>query len=246
MSIELNILRKMPLFSDMDTPNILDLMSHCQYNLTNKGNYLYTSGDSVKYLHVICRGVVQTLHITPLGHEITGGLVSAGNCVNADDIAAFRCKHYLSARAVEDVQTLRIPITWIREIISRDRFISRLITELSDQLHRSHKEVQQHLSVSAVQLVACHLQELCVQHNLDPSGFMLPYPKALIASRLHMEQETFSRALKGLRSVGVVINGMHVSFTDLDHLKAFVCENCAFAEDCIPRAVLSSLPRQPK
>ena len=50
----------------------------------------------------------------------------------------------------------------------------------------------------------------------------LPYEKALIANRLGMQPESFSRALKRLKPLGVKVHGDDVTIADLEALAAFV------------------------
>jgi hypothetical protein len=53
--------------------------------------------------------------------------------------------------------------------------------------------------------------------------FELPFDKSLIARRLGMKPETFSRALAKLRGIGVETQGATVNVEDLDRLRAY-CE----------------------
>jgi hypothetical protein len=50
----------------------------------------------------------------------------------------------------------------------------------------------------------------------------LPYEKSLIASRLGMQPESFSRAILKLRPIGVQVEREHVAIADVSSLSAFV------------------------
>ena len=86
--------------------------------------------------------------------------------------------------------------------------------------------------MSATQLVACFLQRLCVLYDFNPREFELPYSKTLIASRLGMELETFSRTLNKLKENGISVEGTRVMIHDLRRIEQFVCATCSVAEDC--------------
>jgi hypothetical protein len=86
--------------------------------------------------------------------------------------------------------------------------------------------------MNATQIVACFLQHLCVSHQLDPRGFDLPYSKSLIASRLGMQLESFSRTLPKLRELGIVVSGKHVSFVNVNTAQHYACGACSVAEEC--------------
>ena len=93
-------------------------------------------------------------------------------------------------------------------------------------------EAEHQATMSAAQLVACFLQRLCVLYDYDPKGFDLPYSKTLIASRLGMELETFSRTVAKLKDHGIAVKGTHVSITDLKRIEEYVCGFCSVSEDC--------------
>src|SRR5471030_2400757 len=86
--------------------------------------------------------------------------------------------------------------------------------------------------MSAAQLVACFMQRLCVLYDFNPAGFDLPYSKTLIASRLGMELETFSRTVAKLKEHGITVEGTHVEIHDLGRVEQYVCGFCSIAEDC--------------
>ena len=49
----------------------------------------------------------------------------------------------------------------------------------------------------------------------------LPYEKALIAARLGMKPESFSRAMARLRGLGVYVEGEQVAISDVERLAAY-------------------------
>ncbi|MBV8444030.1 MAG: helix-turn-helix domain-containing protein, partial [Hyphomicrobiales bacterium] len=59
------------------------------------------------------------------------------------------------------------------------------------------------------------------QSASGPARIALPYEKALIANRLGMKPESFSRALGKLGEVGVVVERESVTISDVARLAAF-------------------------
>ena len=57
------------------------------------------------------------------------------------------------------------------------------------------------------------------------ASFMLPVEKSLVARRLGIQPETFSRALAKLRPLGVEVQGAVVSISDIDALREFCMED---------------------
>ncbi len=135
--------------------------------------------------------------------------------------------------AVEDTSLLEFTAVWLRENARKyPTFALNLIGVIAEQMHMAEVEAEQQAHMSAAQLVACFLQRLCVLYEFDPKGFDLPYSKTLIASRLGMELETFSRTLAKLKEQGIVVKGSRVAITDLSRIEEYVCRSCSIAGDC--------------
>ncbi len=233
MTIALDTLKALPIFSDLNQEEGNILIHNSRIRRCEKGQFLFMHGDKITHFYVLCRGSMQIFHETPDGHEVTSDILIAGDCINADEIIAKQNYHTVNARAVYDTALLEIPITWMRDHIKDfDHIAQRLMTSLTDRLHKTQIEAEHLSTMSAAQIVACYLQKLCVLYNFNPHGFELPYSKTLIASRLRMELETFSRALQKLKDQGIVVTGTHVSFTNMQKTSHFVCDECSLSEDC--------------
>ncbi|WP_373085645.1 Crp/Fnr family transcriptional regulator [Sneathiella sp.] len=233
MTIKSEMLRTLPLFSDLAQSENALLVANSRLKDYERGTFLFMHGDKIINFYVICRGTVQIFRETPDGHEVTSDLLIAGDALNADKINTEKLAHTKNARAVTDVTVLEIPISWMQKNLSNlDHLAAHLMRSLSDRLHSAQIEAEHQSTMSATQIVACYLQQLCMLYGFDPDGFELPYSKTLIASRLRIEVETFSRTLKNLRDKGIEVNGTHVSFTDLQKAEQFVCKQCSLSEDC--------------
>lgn len=170
---------------------------------------------------------------TPLGYELTSNILTAGESINADELAASQAEHAMNARAITDCSLLEIPISWMRENFNKlGNMAAKLLAVLADRLDDAQVEMEHHSTMSAAQILACYLQKLCVLYDYDPRGFVLPYTKQLIASRLRIERETLSRALPALKDYGITVTGSRVSFTDMHKTKNLVCEKCSVSKQC--------------
>ncbi|MCR6659120.1 MAG: Crp/Fnr family transcriptional regulator [Asticcacaulis sp.] len=240
MSKQIDMLRTLPLFSDLPEDQVGLLASHSHIRKCERGTFLFLHGDDIRNFKILCRGTVQIFRETPDGHEVTSDILIAGDCINAEEVIALQKTHLTSARIVDDAQVLEVPINWMREHLADfNRLAPRLLQGLSERLHQAHMEAEHRSTMSATQMVACYLQGLCVLYEFDPKGFDLPYSKTLIASRLRMELATFSRTLQKLKDVGISVTGNRVIFTSLNQAGHFVCDNCSVSEDCPTHKALS-------
>ncbi|MCB9964774.1 MAG: Crp/Fnr family transcriptional regulator [Rhodospirillales bacterium] len=243
MVIKSEILKTLPMFSSLTTDENKLLFENSRLYNCERGAFLFMHGDTITNFYVVFRGTVQIFRDTPDGHEVTSDLLIAEDSLNADEIITKQITHNKNARAVDDTLLLAIPVLWMQENLSKfDHMATHLMASLSDRLHSAQIEAEHQSTMSATQIVACYLQRLCLLHEFDPGGFELPYSKTLIASRLRIELETFSRALKNLRDEGIKVDGSHVSFTDTNKTGHFVCDHCSLSEECTAHLSLHKNP----
>ncbi len=233
MPLKSELLRTLPLFSGLSVEENTRLLANSRLRNCERGAYLFMHGDAITHFYVVCRGTVQIFRETPDGHEVTSDLLIAGDSLNADEIITKQVTHNKNARAVDEIVVLEIPISWmVANLNNINHMAEHLMASLSDRLHSAQIEAEHQSTMSATQIVACYLQRLCTLYGFDPKGFELPYSKTLIASRLRIELETFSRALKNLRGEGFEVNGAHVSINNVEKTSHFVCDSCSLSEDC--------------
>jgi CRP-like cAMP-binding protein len=239
MTVAVETLRALPLFSNLSKEEGALLIRNSRICQCKRGKFIFMHGDAVTHFYVVCRGTVQVFRETPDGHEVTSNILIAGDNVNADEIVSGQQVHLANARAVDDVSMLEISIAWLREHLKDlGNLATHLLSDLADRLRSAEMEAEHLTTMSAAQIVACYLQKICVLYSLDPHGFELPYSKTLIASRLRMELETFSRTLQKLKDQGVVVTGAHVSFTNVRKAKHFACDDCSISEECATHQIL--------
>ena len=233
MITEISTLKALPLFSGLTKAEGAIIIRNSRLHRCEHGQFLFMHGEPITHFYVICRGTVQIFRETPDGHEVTSDMLIAGDVINANEIITKEPLHTVNARAVDNAVLLEIPVGWMKEHLNDfDHMSAHLMAGLSDRLHSAQIEAEHQSTMSATQIVACYLQRLCLLYGHDPKGFELPYSKTLIASRLRMELETFSRTLKRLKDEGVTVDGTHVSFTDKQKTGHFVCDECSLSEDC--------------
>lgn len=233
MFIPLDMLRILPLFSDLSREESDLVIQNSRLRHVKRGQFLFIHGDNVRNFYMLCRGTMQIFRETPDGHEITSDILIAGDSVSAEDVVQEKRTHQTNARAVDDAALLEIPIVWMKKCLKNfDQIAPKLLADISIRLHDAQIEAEHLSTMSATQIAACYLQKLCVLYNFDPHGFELPYSKTLIASRLRMEPETFSRTLHKLKDQGINVTGAHVSFTNMHKTGHFVCDTCSASVDC--------------
>jgi CRP-like cAMP-binding protein len=239
------VIKTLPLFSELNAQETDIILRSSHLRRCEKGSFLYLHGDKVTHFYILCRGIMQIFRETPDGHEITSEILITGDTLCADEIIQAKRNHQSHARAVEDCVLLEISLSWMKEHLKDfDHLAARLLAGLSDRLYQAQLEAEHRATMSAPQMVACFLQRLCVMYDFDSKGFDLPVSKTLIASRLRMELETFSRTLKKLKEYGIEVEGTRVTFTDVHAAGEYVCNECSINEDCPTHQLLHDCGRQ--
>lgn len=232
-------IRALPLFDGLTDAEKDEFLSKARVKNCQRGTYLFTQGDSVKSFYIVQSGVVRLFRTTPGGDEITTDILIKGDTVCESKVFRYNTLHPDYAFCVEDSTLLEFPAAWLRESVRKNTpFSLNILSILSRRSLLKDIESEHQSTMSTAQIVTCFLQWMCTIHDFDPKSFELPYNKALIASRLGMKQETFSRTLPRLRENGIDIQGTHVSFRNFHDVDKYTCENCSFMDDCRARKMM--------
>ncbi len=226
-------------FSDLNDAEKAELLSVASYKHAQRGQQLFLAGDPITHLYWICTGTVQLYRETPDGHELTDSFQVIGDVLFDPDALQNKSNHVMNAKALQNTTLLAVPMDWITSHLkSWDHLANKFLYLLAARAQEARLEAEHQATMNAAQIITCFLQHMCVAYGFDPCGFTLPYTKSLIASRLGMELESFSRTLPKLRELGIVVKGKEVSFTDIASAQAFCCGRCSAAEQCPTHRVM--------
>lgn len=233
LTVSPEIMRKLPLFSGLTEQEKDMLIKGGKVHHCPRGQMLFVHGEPVTHFYVIVKGTVQLFRVNPDGNQKTLDVLKAGQTMCESEIMDSCSNHRVNATPVEDSVIIEYPVAWLKDAAKKHSTLAlNLLSLIAQQAHMAEVEAEHQAAMSAAQLVACFLQRLCVLYDFDPKGFELPYSKTLIASRLGMELETFSRTMAKLKDHGITVNGMHVSITDLERIEEYVCGFCSIAGEC--------------
>ncbi|MFZ4540968.1 MAG: Crp/Fnr family transcriptional regulator [Rickettsiales bacterium] len=226
-------IKQNPLFAGLPEHDKRGLLACGHIRQCPRGQMLFAHGAPVSHFYIIISGTFQLFRTNVEGHEKTIDVLKCGRSMGESEIMNSCHTYRVNAVSVEDAVVLAFPVDWLKETAKKySSFALNLLSMISGQAHLAEIEAEQQATMSAAQLVACFLQRLCVLYDFNPEGFELPYSKTLIASRLGMELETFSRTLAKLKEHGISVQGTHVSIHDLKRIEQYVCGVCSISEDC--------------
>jgi CRP-like cAMP-binding protein len=159
--------------------------------------------------------------LTESGNEVVISVASPGE--SFAEAAIFDNNIFpVCATAITDVRLLVVGAESLtRQLTENSRFTFNMLASMSRHLRRNVTKLHQMCSMSSTERLADFLINLTTAQT-GTATITLPLDKSLIAARLGMQPETFSRALAKLKSVGVKSVGHDVVIEDLDALNAMV------------------------
>jgi len=216
----LQILRNTPLFAESPAPalNTLAAGSSLHHYATN--STLFRAGDIPSHLYVLSTGGIQLIISTSDERETVLELIQPQETfVIAPALTAQ--PYLMSAFTVEASTLLQIPIGLLLTELHKTPTLSlALLASMAQQYRYLVREIKGLRLRTASQRLALYLLHLSEK---EPAGstLHLPYEKKLLAARLGMTPESFSRAIVELRHHGAEVQGNVIHITQLDKLHRF-------------------------
>ena len=229
----LRLLKNTALFSQLEPGDLADFMDAAKTRQAEKGKILYLHNEPSEFFYLVRSGWVKLFRETLDGEEAVVDILSTGHLFGETSVFEDGL-HSSSAQVVEDAQLVVLPSSLLREKINSSHvFALNMLTSMSRYRRRSVEELE-HLTVqNAPQRIGCFLLRLCNRQEEGEATLHLPYDKTLIAARLGMKPETFSRALSRLKQEsGIDVRGASVTIPDIQGLVGYTCNACSSAYPC--------------
>ena len=214
----------LPLFSDLTPEEIARIAGGTRRIYASKGEALFTRGDRCEGFHVVLYGQVKLFVTSPSGSEkvieIMGPGISFGEAILFMDMP-----YVVSAQALKDSLLLHVSKSLVFEEIERDpRFARRLLAGMSRKLHQLIRDVEAYSLRSGLERVIGYLlrDDALADGAASSASMTLPANKMIVASRLNLTPEYFSRILHELADAGlIVMEGRQVSVPDIERLRTY-------------------------
>ncbi len=227
------LLNDIDVFLDFDPGFITKLEAQRRIIEAPKGKVLFMHDDLADSFYVIQSGWVKIFRETLDGDEVVLDILTHGHMFG--ETAIFDTGRYsVSAQTVENAVQYAYPCAPLKEEAERrqDSALSMLRHIARGQVHKD-KEIEHRTIQNAAQRIGCFLLRICRIEKQGPIVLHLPYDKALIAGRLGMKAETFSRGLSRLQSdVGLKIQGASVEIRNQKELADYTCSACSNMFPC--------------
>lgn len=205
ISVE-NLLVRVPLFDGFSPVDIVHFARTTRQIDAPKGTTLFRQGDACNGFHFVIYGQVKLAFMSAQGVEKVVEVVEQGQSFG--EAIMFLDKPYVvSAETLIDSLLLHIPKQAIFEALEKDPAIGRkMLAGLARQTHRVMTDIECFSLQSGIQrVIGFFLRELGDEHaDGTNQTIKLSIPKGIIASKLNLSQEHFSRILRELADAGLI------------------------------------------
>ena len=215
-----SILKSTAFFSAMPAEDARSLIGSQSPRVYGKGTALFQQGEPATAFFVIVSGWVKLYRITSDGLEVVLHVFGTGETF-AEAAMFLGGRYPACAEAVTPARLLRIEAAAFRaRIAQRPELALSMLASASRQMKLLIGQIEQIKVRSAPQRIAEFIAGL-VHKSDGPAEMEFPFEKNLLASRLGMKPESFSRALAKLRPYGVAAGKETVKIADIGRLREF-------------------------
>lgn len=218
-----SFLSNLPLFKDLGADEVERIAAGTREVHASRGDILFHKGDPCEGFHFVIFGQVKLAFTSPSGAEKVLELMGPGQSFG--EAVMFVDQPYpVYAQVLLDTLLLHISKSVVFEEIERDRlFARRIISGLSRRLHNLVVDLEAHTLRSASQRVIGYLlREVPADNGDEPITVSLPISKTVLASRLNLTPQHFSRVLHDLTVAGLIrVEGRSITILKADGLRAY-------------------------
>ena len=206
------------LFASLTDEQLDRVCMHAATTKLTDGQYLFKQGDEVKRFYLVSLGRIKLFCLSSKGQEKIIDMVTEGNMF-AEALMFMDQAHYpVNASAIGETEVIGIDAVDFKAML-RDSVDTcfLLLADMSIRL----KALVHEIDILSLQTGNCRVASYILENSSDDSNtFRLDIPKHLIASRVSVKPETFSRILKELSDRGILsVKGSEITILDRESLK---------------------------
>lgn len=231
--LSIDYLKELPLFRAVSNENIRAIAENSYVESLKKNEMLFFQGDPAEKCYIVLHGIVKIYLESGKSHESIIS-IAAENDLLGDISIHEGVKFLTSAQVMEDTKILTIPASVLRKsIFSNSQLATNLLKTVSCSMQSLVRQIEHQTLMTAPQRVGCLLLKLYKSQNPQKNNIVyLPCEKRLIAARLQMSPETFSRALDTLKEHGIALKQEGIAIVNEEQLGDYACSSCSHI--CIP------------
>src|SRR5690606_32689878 len=197
-----DFLAKLPLFNELSVQELEVLAAGTTEVQAARGEMVFHRGDPCVGFHTVVYGQIKLMFVSPMGGEKVVRLIGPGDSFG--EALMFMDKTYIvTAQALADTLLLHVDKGVLYgELDRRPGLARKMLAGLSQRLHALISDVEAYSLRSGTERVIGYL--LKGEPCEDGQQLRLETSKTVIASRLNLTPEHFSRILHDLNANGLI------------------------------------------
>ncbi len=216
------LLSRIPLFEGLAPEELAKVAKGVHQQRVAKGETLFRQGDACTGFHVLVYGQIKLGLSSPQGTEKVVEIIQAGQSFG--EAIMFMEKPYIVfAQALTDSLLLHVSKQAVFDELARDHALCRkMLAGMAMRLHQLMNDVESYSLHSGKQRIIGYLLRELPEADTNGSAVAvtLPANKGVIASRLNLTQEHFSRILHELTGLGlIVVEGRKIHIPSVANLR---------------------------
>lgn len=233
--MQTDFFKSIELFSQA-SPESLELLSNSAERVSYKKSSIILAQhqSSAVFLYLI-NGWIKLYKESAEGAEIVVDILSQENYCGESFLFEEKTEEVYTAQSISDVDIITVPIQFLKQLMLEDHSLSLSFLQAALQKQQQLNMQLEHLSIqTAAQRIGCFILRSCDNPISEESvTLQLPYDKLILASRLGMRPETFSRALGALsEQCDLRIDGENICIPKISNLSQYVCQHCSKIFPC--------------
>ncbi|MBP5986309.1 MAG: Crp/Fnr family transcriptional regulator [Azonexus sp.] len=216
------LLSRIPLFEGLVPEELARMAKGTHQVRLGKGEMLFRQGDACTGFHVVVYGQIKLGISSAQGAEKVVEIIQPGQSFG-EAIMLMDKAYFVSAQALSDSLLLHVSKAAIDEELQRDyAFVRKLLAGMSMRLHQLMIDVESYSMHSGTQRVIGYLMHELPEHEHGKDNVVMELVanKGVIASRLNLTQEHFSRILHDLIELGlIVVEGKRIRIPSVPKLQ---------------------------
>ncbi|WP_305824756.1 Crp/Fnr family transcriptional regulator [Massilia brevitalea] len=212
-------LKRLPLFADLSAEQLDTVAAATSELRAARGQVIFKRGDPCNGFHTVIYGNVKLYFVSSQGDEKVVELIGPNQSFG--EALMFMDRPYIvQAEALADCMLLHVQKQVIYDEIERSpAFSRRMLSGMSRRLHGLISDVESYSLRSGSQRIVGYLLK---DDPVQGEEMTLSVSKKMIASRLNLSPEYFSRVLHDMAGHGLLsINGRSVTILDTERLRAY-------------------------
>ena len=219
------LLAQVPLFNSLGDDELARLARGTRELTAARGEILFHKGDAPSGFYLILDGQVKLALTSARGNEKVVDVIGPGQTFG-EAVMFMDATHVVFAQALVETRLLLISRAVLLGELENDPQLARkMLAALSMRLHHLIADVEAYSLHSGRQRIIGYLLREHDDSDADEKkelAVRLPSSKGVVASRLNLTQEHFSRILHELSEAGlIVVEGRRITITDVEKLRGY-------------------------